>query len=104
MKIGKRDRPRWRCSVCGWTLRDPAPNPVKCSRGCAGHLRPAPSLAVERAERAVVRAAVAWQATSDPLRLATVITRVPALLTARTRARLANLRAALAACRQEVEP
>lgn len=56
-----KDAPRWRCSKCGryWTLRDPGPNPVEpCSRWCAGHLRPAPTLAVEKAERAVVRAAI----------------------------------------------
>ena len=56
------DAPRWRCSRCGcWGTPQPGLVQDRRCYVCAdGELRPAPSLAVERAERAVVRAAVLW--------------------------------------------
>ena len=53
------DAPRWRCDECGrnWFELDD-PNDLRCYSCCSGTLRSAPSLAVERAERVVVRAAM----------------------------------------------
>ena len=56
----KQDAQRWRCSGCGYTY---APEPgieiigEECDM-CYGRVRPAPTLAIEKAEPAVVRAAI----------------------------------------------
>ena len=52
------DRPRWRCSKCEF-LHETQLGGI-CSVCQCGPVRPAPSLAVERAQRAVVRAAMHW--------------------------------------------
>ena len=56
------DRPRWRRTRCGYWLcesKEIVDDPF-CPNCDGGAFRPAPSLAVERCERAVLRAAMLW--------------------------------------------
>ena len=53
------DAPRWRCDECG-VYGNQTAGDLRCYGCNSGTLHPAPSLAVERCERVVVRAALAW--------------------------------------------
>ena len=89
MKIADKDRPRWRCSKCDAIA---VIGDRHFCDGCDGKgLRPAPSLAVERAEKAVVRAMVAyWVGYADSYAWNRLIRAAKLLIDAKDRARRAR--------------
>lgn len=98
-KLSPADAPRWRCVKCGVTLTwHPSKSEFTaggCKGGCSRHPNPscgsvfrhAPSIAVERAKKAVVRAAIVLAEDKDSfVRRVELFANVEELLDARTRA------------------
>ena len=87
----RNDRPRWRCKRCGLTVFAAGLPCAFCQDGRVS--KPAPTLAVERAEQAVVRAVGVWADPNYDSHSNGVLTLAwKKLMSARARARLARRR------------